>query len=149
MGITTVLYLQVDCQFTPLSGCCCIRVEISMQSFLSGCLLSIQRAVMYGRMSSFSGPSCVYLQVDGGQIVPGVSIVWLLLCTAAEGLQRPLKVLLLQRAVSQRKPPLRVQRIHPQSQLPMLCCLCEREFGSTGWEPGSGCHFTPGGFSMQ
>ena len=153
MGITTVLNLPVDgSQFPPgnfivgllLHKAWNQHAEISVRA-----LIGHSKSSHGWKVSSFSGPSGVHLQVDGGQIVPGVSIVWLLLCAAAEGLQRPLKILLLQCAISQREPPLWVQRIHPQSQLPMLCCLCEREYGSTGWEPGSGFHFPPGGFSMQ
>ena len=60
------------------------------------------------------------LQVDGGQVVPGVPVVRLLLRTAAEGLRRARKVALLQRAVAQREPALRVQRVHAQRQLPVL-----------------------------
>ena len=60
------------------------------------------------------------LQVDGGQVVPGVPVVRLLLRAAAEGLRRARKVALLQRAVAQGKPALRVQRVHAQRQLPVL-----------------------------
>ena len=60
------------------------------------------------------------LQVDGGQVVPCVPVVRLLLRAAAEGLRRPREVALLQRAVAQRKPALRVQRVHAQRQLPVL-----------------------------
>lgn len=61
--------------------------------------------------------------MNGGQIVPGIAVIWLLLCAAAEGLERPSEVLLLQRAEAQGEPPLWVQRIYPQGQLPVLCCL--------------------------
>ena len=64
--------------------------------------------------------------MDGGQVVPGVAVVRLLLRAAAEGLERSREVLLLQRAVPQGEPAFRVQRIHPQSQLPVLCCLHRR-----------------------
>lgn len=60
-----------------------------------------------------------HLQVYGGQVVPGVAILRLLLRGSAERLQRAAKVAGFKRTVAERKPALRVQRIHSQRQLPM------------------------------
>ena len=60
------------------------------------------------------------LQVDGGQIVPGIAVVRLLLRAAAERLQRASVVPLLQGTVAQREPALWMQRVDSQCQLPVL-----------------------------
>lgn len=64
-----------------------------------------------------------HLQVDGCQVVPGIAILRLLLRRAAERLQRAAEVARLYAAVAERKPALRVERIHRQCQLPVTCRL--------------------------
>ena len=65
----------------------------------------------------------LYLDVEGSNVVPGISIVWLLLGTPCERLDCSPAVPGLQVAVAQREPALRVQRVDGQRYLPVLCCL--------------------------
>lgn len=62
--------------------------------------------------------------MHGGEVVPGVAVVRLLLRAAREGLHRTGVVAPLERAVAQSKPALWMQRVHAQRQLPVTRRLC-------------------------
>ena len=70
--------------------------------------------------------------MDGSQVVPGIPVVRLLLRTAAERLRRASEVALLQCAVAQGEPALRMQRVHTQRQLPVLRRLWLLQAASQG-----------------